>query len=227
MGTEVGPSYANLFVGFIAHQFFCQYHGLKPELYCRYIDDCVGATSFTREELTQFITAFNSFHPARKYTWEIFDTSLALLDIKISIEGNGLLQTYRFTVTCCIHLHIYHTSRTPYLFHSFSDFVVYVVTTLIFPKTQRQCASFSINVAILFLSFKRATTVPNKLIDSQHYKRLRRKTLAAFHLLLHFTLTATQLNLSFSKILNYSKTIQRLALSFRNRHLFHSNVTKT
>ena len=97
-------------------------------------------------------------------------------------------------VTYCIHLHIHHTSRTQYLFHSFSDFVVYVVTTLIFPKNQRQCTSFSINVAILFLSFKRATTVPNKLIDSQHYKRLRRKTLTAFHSLLHFTLTTTRLN---------------------------------
>ena len=132
------------------------------------------------------------------------------------------------TVTCCIHLHIHHTSRTPYLFHSFSDFVVYVVTTLIFPKNQRQCASFSINVAILFLSFKRATTVPNKLIDSQHHKRLRRKTMrTAFHPLSHFTLTTTRLNLSFLKTLNYSKTIQRLMLSFRNPHLFHSNVTKT
>ena len=36
-----------------------------------------------------------------------------------------------------------------------------------------------------------------------------------------FTLT---LNL---KTLNYSKTIQRLVLSFGNHHLFHSNVTKT
>ena len=51
-------------------------------------------------------------------------------------------------------------------------------------------------MAILFLSFKRATTVPNKLIDSQHYKRLRRKTLTAFHSLSHFTLTTTQLNAS-------------------------------
>ena len=101
------------------------------------------------------------------------------------------------------------------------------MTTLIFPKNQRQCATFSINVAILSLSFKRATTVPNKLIDSQHFKRLRRITLTAFHLLLHFTLTTTQLNPSFFKILNYPKTIQRLALSFRNPHLFHSNVTKT
>ena len=29
------------------------------------------------------------------------------------------------------------------------------------------------------------------------------------------------------KILNFSKTIQKLALSFRNPHLFYSNVTKT
>ena len=142
--------------------------------------------------------------------------------IKAAHKGNAKpylklttnLQTH--IVTCCIHLRIHPTSRTPYLFHSFSDFVVYVVTTLIFPKNQRQCASFSINVAILFLSFKRATTVPNKLIDSQHYKRLRRKTLTAFHSLSHFTLTTTRLNLLLLKTLNYSKTIQRLALSFRN-----------
>ena len=49
----------------------------------RYIDDCIGATSSIREELTQFITAVNSSHPALKYIWEISDISLAFLDIKI------------------------------------------------------------------------------------------------------------------------------------------------
>ena len=49
MGTKMGPSYANLFVGYIEHKFFNQYNGPKPELYRRYIDDCVGATSSTRE----------------------------------------------------------------------------------------------------------------------------------------------------------------------------------
>ena len=53
------------------------------------------------------------------------------------------------------------------------------------------------NVANLFLSFKWATTLPNKLIDSQHHKRLRWKMLISF--LSHFTLTTTQLNLSFLK----------------------------
>ena len=52
MGTKLGPSYGNLFVGYIEHQFFNQYNGPKPELYRRHIEDCVGATS-TRERETQ------------------------------------------------------------------------------------------------------------------------------------------------------------------------------
>ena len=40
----MGLSYANLLEGFIEHQFFSQYHGPKPELYGRYIDDCISAT---------------------------------------------------------------------------------------------------------------------------------------------------------------------------------------
>ena len=51
MGTKMGPSYANLFAGYIEHQFFNQYNGPKPDLYRRYIDDCVDATSSTRQEL--------------------------------------------------------------------------------------------------------------------------------------------------------------------------------
>ena len=76
MVTKMGSSYANFFVGYIEHKFFNQYNGLKPEHYRRYIEDCVGATSSTREELNQFITALNSFHSALKYTWEISNTSL-------------------------------------------------------------------------------------------------------------------------------------------------------
>ena len=86
----MGPSYANLFVGYVEHQFLNQYNGPKPELYGRYIDDCIGAISSSREELDQFITPVNSFHPALKYTWEISETLLAFLDIKVFISGNLL-----------------------------------------------------------------------------------------------------------------------------------------
>jgi len=90
MGTKMVPSYANLYVSYIETQFFNQYNGPKPELYRRHIDNCVGSTSSIREDLNQFITAVNSFHPALKYTWEISDTSLAFLNIKVSIEGHVL-----------------------------------------------------------------------------------------------------------------------------------------
>ena len=82
----------------------------KPELYRRYIDDCIGATSSSREDLNQFITAVNSFHPALKYTWEISDTSLAFLDIKVSIEGNSL----------CTSVHYRPTDSHSYLLYSSS-----------------------------------------------------------------------------------------------------------
>ena len=177
MGTKMGPSYANLFVGFIVHQFFSQINGPKPGLYGRLIDDCIGAIFSAREELIQIITVAN--HPALKYTWEISDICLTFLDIKVSTEGNG--QYYKPTDSTDLHRHLlYLSSHLSYIknsvpFLAFLDFVVYVATALIFPTIQRQCTSFSINVAILFLLLKWATNAPNKLIDSQHYKRHRRK----------------------------------------------------
>ena len=77
----MGPCYANLFVGYVQHQFFNQYDGPKPDFYGRYIDDYISAISSSREELNRFITSVNSFHPALKYTWEISETSLAFLDV--------------------------------------------------------------------------------------------------------------------------------------------------
>ena len=51
-------------------------------------------------------------------------------------------------------------SRILFLILSFLDFVAFVVKT---------------NVAILPLLLKQAIIAPNKLIGSQHYKRLRRR----------------------------------------------------
>ena len=115
MGTRVGtyasrPSYANRFVGYAEHHFFKHYNGPKPELYGRYIDDCIGAISSSSEELDQFITSVNPFHPALKYTWEISETSFAFLDIKVSISGNGL----------CTSVHCKPTDSHSYLLYSSS-----------------------------------------------------------------------------------------------------------
>ena len=120
MGTKMGPSYANPFVGYIEHQLFNQYNSPKPELYRRYIDTALTTVSApptlpTREDLNQFIAAVNSFHPALKYTWESSDTALAFLDIKVSIEGNGLCTSVHYKPTDSVFI---FTSITCQEFHS-------------------------------------------------------------------------------------------------------------
>ena len=55
MGTKMGPSYANLFVGFIEQQFFDKFDGTKPEFYRRYIDDCFGADKSLTTSLHRLI----------------------------------------------------------------------------------------------------------------------------------------------------------------------------
>ena len=131
------------------------------------------------------------------------------------------------TVICCIHHHIHHMSRTPFLILNFLDFDVYVVMTPIFPANQRRCASSSKNVAILSLWSKRAIIAPNNLIDSHHYKLHKKIRMTEFHSPSLSILIIPQSKASFLIILNYSKMIPRLLESFRNLHLFHSNATKT
>ena len=114
---------------------YCIY--TKPELYGHYIDDCISATS-TREELTQFISAINSFHPALKYTWEISDTSSAFLDIKISIEGNVLCTSVHNKPTDSHSYLLYSSSHPPHVKNSipFSQFL----------RLRRLCADDSVLV---------------------------------------------------------------------------------
>ena len=79
------PSYANLFVGYVEEQIFSQFDGPKRELFGRYIVDCLGATTCTKEELERFIGFVSSFHPALKFTWEISETSVTFLHMNISV----------------------------------------------------------------------------------------------------------------------------------------------
>lgn len=69
----MGRNYGNLFVGNFKHKFFSQYNGSKPDLYKRFLDDCIDDTSSSKQELNQFINSVNSFHRAPKYASEHFE----------------------------------------------------------------------------------------------------------------------------------------------------------
>eukprot|EP00061_Rhincodon_typus_P000021 g10101.t1 len=86
MGTRIGPSYACLFVGYVEQSLFRSYTSPKPHLFLRSIDDCIGATLCSHEELEQFIHFTNTFQPNLMFTWTISDTSLSFLDLSVSIS---------------------------------------------------------------------------------------------------------------------------------------------
>ena len=90
MCTKMGPNYANLFVGYVEKQIFEQCTGPIPDLFGRYIDDCLGIASCSRIDLDCFINFVNDFYPALQFTWEISETSVSFLDILVSINGNKL-----------------------------------------------------------------------------------------------------------------------------------------
>ena len=112
MGTKMGPSYANLFVGYIENQIFQQYTGHKPEYFGRYIDDCFGATSCSRSDLDSFVSFVNSFHPALDFTWEISETSVTFLDVLVSVNGNCLSTTVHYKPTDS-HSYLLYSSSHP------------------------------------------------------------------------------------------------------------------
>lgn len=63
MGTRMGPSYANIFMGYLEEKMKQNYIGRQPELYLRYIDDVFGITTMPKHELDNDIsTSLRGIH---------------------------------------------------------------------------------------------------------------------------------------------------------------------
>ena len=113
MGTKMGPSYACLFMGFLEDQILRAYTGPTPELYKRYIDDGLGATSLPESDLLNFIHYMQSFHPSIKFTFDISPTSVTFLDISVSIEDGSFATSIHYKPTDS-HSYLHYTSsHTP------------------------------------------------------------------------------------------------------------------
>ncbi|XP_044163912.1 uncharacterized protein LOC122948283 [Acropora millepora] len=108
MGSRLGPNYACLFLG----QIFAQYTGTKSALYKRYIDDIVGATSGSRDEIEVFATLVNGFHPSLKFTWISSDGQLPFLDLGLKPVSDRLHTSIHYKDTDT-HSYLNYTSSHP------------------------------------------------------------------------------------------------------------------
>ena len=75
MGSNMGPNYACLLVGYLGEAMLSQYTCFIPQLHIRYIDDVVGAACCGRKDLEDFINHVLNLHdPALRYTHSISET---------------------------------------------------------------------------------------------------------------------------------------------------------
>ena len=75
MGSNLGRCFACLFVSYQEEKIFQSYQGPIPELFKRFVDDGIDATSMPRSDLEKFISFVCNFHPALQFGYQISSSS--------------------------------------------------------------------------------------------------------------------------------------------------------
>ena len=99
MGTEMGPSYACIFMGYLETNILSSCGTLQPIILKRYIDDYFGITAGTEEQVHTLIQKFNNFHPAVKVTHEISNKVVSFLDIDVSFTDTRVSTSVHYKPT--------------------------------------------------------------------------------------------------------------------------------
>ncbi|MEL6804856.1 MAG: reverse transcriptase domain-containing protein, partial [Bacteroidota bacterium] len=94
MGSPLGPTLANTFIGFLEQKFYKDND--EPLVYCRYVDD-IFVIFRTKEECEKSFAAFNALHSAIKFTIEHeVEGKLPFLDVLVERnKGKFLTSLYR------------------------------------------------------------------------------------------------------------------------------------
>ena len=79
MGTKMAVAFANIFMAKIEREIL-QLSYKKPLVWKRFIDDVFSLWNISRNDVNAFIEQANRFHPTIKFTAEISETEITLLD---------------------------------------------------------------------------------------------------------------------------------------------------
>ena len=113
MGTKMGPGYACPFMGHLEQKLLQHYSKPVPEMYKKYIDNGIGATSMSHSQLLDFIEFVQNFHPPVKLTYEIFEQSVACLNMDISLKYRKLTKPAHYKATDSHSYLDYRSSHNP------------------------------------------------------------------------------------------------------------------
>ena len=110
MGTQVAPSFANIFMSWFEDKFVYTYTP-KPLLWKRYIDDVFMIWPHGQESLNTFMEHLNASHNTIKFTAESSTSSVNFLDISISVNDHHDLITSLYTKPTDSHNYLLYSSE--------------------------------------------------------------------------------------------------------------------
>ena len=108
IGTCMAPSYANLFMAKLDHDFLSRPNTMQPNVWWRYIDDIFAIWGHGERELKHFIDELNSFHPTIKFTANWSFSEVNFLDTIVIFYFYFYIYIYFFILLCfhCFfHIH--------------------------------------------------------------------------------------------------------------------------
>jgi len=111
MGTKMAPSYANLFMGELEHDFL-QTQPLTPLLWIRFLDDILMLWTHGKTSLNTFLEQLNPFRVVQ-FTWSIPNKRVTFLDVAITLKNNTLTTSVHIKTTNHMQ-YLHYSSSHPY-----------------------------------------------------------------------------------------------------------------
>ena len=111
MGTDMAPSYTNLFKGKFEHEFLRTQTGL-PLGWWRFIDDVFTIWTHGEERLQMFLRELNNHHTSIKFSSNWSTEEVLFLDARVYIK-NGRVETDLYTKPTDKHQYLHTKSCHP------------------------------------------------------------------------------------------------------------------
>ncbi|KAM3926827.1 uncharacterized protein RB166_009651 [Leptodactylus fuscus] len=170
MGASCAPSYANLFLGLWERQIFLTdpiFLADHVQFWWRYIDDVLFIWQGSLTDLELFMECLNDNDRNIKLTWSYSRTKIEFLDIALSVDINGYIQTDLYRKPTSSNALLHYKSAHP-------RYVVNNIPTGQFLRARRICStenSFEQSARDLELRFKQRGY--NQRSIQQGYQRAR------------------------------------------------------
>ena len=107
VGTKMAPSYVSLFMGKFEEDKLSDYHN-QPLIWLRFLDFLI--LQYSEKELLDFIKYLNGAHTSIKFTYQYSTEKATFLDVDISKNNDGTLDTSVHVKKTNTHQHIEYSS---------------------------------------------------------------------------------------------------------------------